>query len=522
MRAAHLKVRRSTPHGRLLLEPGSHVAGVGGQQRRADQALSAADQVASAGDQAASDADQAASAAGREASHLEQRRADLEQQASDADQAAADQDARNGSPQTSEQLAAANQSRALRVGATADRLSAASGRAVADDSRDRQDAEREQVSADRDSSSADRDLVADHRDEASDRIEQSMWVTPPAASQLGRDATRRRTAAGARAQAAEERRSAASQRARELVQEAQVAIDEERLADAALNDALAAELASSDRAACLRATVPGAASRGEFSLHYQPLYRLDPGEIVGFEALLRWTSPDLGAVPPDEFIPIAEETGVIVPIGDWVLETGLRTLAIWRTNQPGRNLTLAVNVAPEQLVAPAFSEQVAELLEETGVPPAALTLELTERTLVNDKPTLRAAMVRLRGIGIRLSVDDFGTGFSSLGRLSSFPVDELKIDRIFVAGIADDRRQRALVAGIVGMSAALDLRVVAEGIETMEQHQILIELGCDLGQGFLMSRPLDHEAFTRLIDVAGSDAEADDAAVTTSVEVLSI
>lgn len=249
--------------------------------------------------------------------------------------------------------------------------------------------------------------------------------------------------------------------------------------------------------------LPGAIAREELTVHYQPLYSLQEGNVVGFEALMRWTAPGLGSVPPDEFIPVAEATGAIVPIGEWVLDQALHALAAWRAASPDRHLTVAVNVAPEQLVDESFSQALAETLTKTKVPAAAVTLEVTERTLVTDTPALLEAMAHLRGLGVRLSVDDFGTGFSSLGRLASFPLDEVKIDRIFICELALDRRQRGLVAGIVAMSLALDLRVVAEGIETQEQREVLVELGCELGQGYFLGRPANSASAAELLANSG-------------------
>jgi diguanylate cyclase (GGDEF)-like protein len=232
-----------------------------------------------------------------------------------------------------------------------------------------------------------------------------------------------------------------------------------------------------------------AQSRGEFVLDYQPIYDLTTGSVSGFEALLRWHNADLGDVTPNEFIPLAEQNGSIVPIGQWVLSQALADLAHWRCKSPERDLTVSVNVAPEQLLLTKFSGQVMAALKAAGVPASALILEVTERTLGEDQPILLANLVELRKQGVRISVDDFGTGYSSLSRLATLPLDELKIDRSFIAAMQTDERQHALVATIIAMADTLGLTPVAEGIETPEQHDALTAIGCTLGQGYLIARP---------------------------------
>jgi EAL domain-containing protein (putative c-di-GMP-specific phosphodiesterase class I) len=476
--------RRKRPLGLL---------GVGGLLRLKDRALSVSDQAAAATDQRSSDADGVASTLGWAASRDAQHRSDLEQQASDADQAAADQEAGSGTAPTASQQARSAESRAIRLDATADRAAATNNRAAADTVRADQDRSRQHTSEERDSASDKRDAFAELRDQADAAAEEGDRASDWPASA----AHDRTVAAAERSAAAELRRAAAAARASELVQAATIALEISRAFDRVDEPTPGAE--GADRAQRIRELLPGAATRGEFALHYQPLYSLARGELHGFEALLRWTAPDLGVISPDEFIPIAEETGAIVPIGDWVLDTALHALAQWRTERPGRALSVAVNIAPEQLLVDSFVETVADRLARAKLPASALTLEVTERTLVSDSLALQSAMERLRVVGVQLSVDDFGTGFSSLGRLCTLPLDEIKIDRIFIAGLATDRRQRALVAGIVAMSIALDLRVVAEGIETQEQRDLLAELGCEIGQGYLLGRPADAASTASLI-----------------------
>ncbi|MDO9353200.1 MAG: EAL domain-containing protein [Solirubrobacteraceae bacterium] len=488
----------STRRGRRAasLLSGARVARAGSRQRSSDQALSAADQAASVVDQLSSDSDHAAALEGRRASRLEQQRADLEQRASDADQEAADCDVRAGAPQTGVQKAASRRSRLLRRGATADRVSAASGRVAAAARRASNDEARGQTSIDRDSSGARRDAVADDRDELASEVDRRLLVGPEGLGERQDRALERASVAAGREDAARDRRDAAGARARQCIHEAYLAIEDAREAERELDGQQSVD---DERLDEVRRALPGVVDRGELSLNFQPLYDLGEDCITGFEALVRWTSPELGFIGPDDFIPLAEESGEIVPIGDWVLREAVAQLATWRGLLPGRNLTMAVNVAPEQMLVTSFVDRVGEILERAGVPAHALTLEITERTLVRDAPALRCAMERLRQHGVLLSVDDFGTGFSSLGRLSTFPLDELKIDRIFVAGLGDDPRQRGLVAGIISMSAALDLDVVAEGIETDQQREILAGLGCHKGQGYLMSRPLSAEAIVPLL-----------------------
>lgn len=232
-----------------------------------------------------------------------------------------------------------------------------------------------------------------------------------------------------------------------------------------------------------------AKSRDELELHFQPIYGLADGAITGFEALLRWTSADLGPVSPNEFIPEAERSGAIVPIGEWVIEQGLRDLARWRAVAPERELTLSVNVAPEQLLVPAFADAVCATLAAIGLPGSALIVEVTERTLGEHRPAMIESLVALRAADVRVSIDDFGTGWSSLSRLAQLPIDELKIDRSFVARLGEDPRTDSLVGGIVAMADNLGLTTVAEGVETADQHRHLQALGCTHAQGFLLARP---------------------------------
>jgi EAL domain-containing protein (putative c-di-GMP-specific phosphodiesterase class I) len=233
-----------------------------------------------------------------------------------------------------------------------------------------------------------------------------------------------------------------------------------------------------------------ALAEGELVLHYQPVVSFGSGRVVEVEALVRWESPERGLVPPLDFIPLAEATGLIVPIGAWVLEEGCRQLAAWDADPASglAGLGLAVNVSPRQLQDPGLLAEVHSALEQHGLAPERLTIEITESALGDGAPTLRLLQA-LKDLGVRLSLDDFGTGYSSLARLRHFPVDTVKIDRSFVQEIEVDR-QAPLVSATLALAGALRLSTVAEGVETEEQERFLREQGCDSAQGFRYSRPL--------------------------------
>ena len=249
----------------------------------------------------------------------------------------------------------------------------------------------------------------------------------------------------------------------------------------------------------LRNAVVHAHRRGEMSLVYQPLVLLSTSRIVGLEALLRWKHPDLGPVSPDAFIPAAEESGAIVELGEWVLDRACADLADFRRIPGAEDLHVSVNIAPAQVSIPVFATGVATALEHAGVPPQALTLEITERTLLADRVAHRLTLEQLRELGVRLALDDFGTGFSSLGYLSRYALDDLKIDKMFIDGLPGDPKAVAIVDGILAMARALGLRTVAEGIETAEQLATLQGLGCVMGQGYHLSRPVGTDAVSALL-----------------------
>jgi diguanylate cyclase (GGDEF)-like protein len=247
-----------------------------------------------------------------------------------------------------------------------------------------------------------------------------------------------------------------------------------------------------------------AVENGEFRLVYQPQVRLQTGELFGVEALLRWEHPVRGLLSPEEFIGVAEETGLIVAIGNWVLDEACAQLKLWRTDLPrSRDLSVSVNVSARQLAEPGFVELVELALQRTEVDPADLRLELTETAVVVDPDAAAATLERLKDLGVGLSVDDFGTGYSSLSLLSRFPVDGLKIDRTFVRDVTSGGRGRRVVAALLGMADEMGLDVVAEGVEDERQPRELRALGCESAQGFLFERPQPAEDITKLLSEGG-------------------
>jgi diguanylate cyclase (GGDEF)-like protein/PAS domain S-box-containing protein len=238
-----------------------------------------------------------------------------------------------------------------------------------------------------------------------------------------------------------------------------------------------------------------ALERGELVVYYQPKIELGTGALCGFEALLRWRHPRRGLLGPAEFIPIAEETGLIVPIGLWVLREACRTLRSWLDELAGhRRLEVSVNVSARQFRQPDLVDKVAEILAETGLPPERLQLEITETVLMEDRRAALSVLERLKALGVGLKIDDFGTGYSSLNCLSEFPFDSLKIDRSFVLHLGQDDDALEVIKAILSLGETLRLEVVAEGIETATQLEALQELGCRFGQGYYFAAPLDPES----------------------------
>jgi diguanylate cyclase (GGDEF)-like protein/PAS domain S-box-containing protein len=238
----------------------------------------------------------------------------------------------------------------------------------------------------------------------------------------------------------------------------------------------------------------------EFLMHWQPEVDLASGRILGVEGLLRWNDPERGLVAPDEFIPLAEESGLIEEIGTWVLRQACAAAKRWQPRGDDAPLTVWVNLSPRQLAQPELVDFVASLLAQHHLAPSRLGLEITETALLADADAAIEALGRLRALGIKLGVDDFGTGYSSLSYLKRLPVDIVKIDRSFVDGLGRDPEDAAIVRAVVGMAHALRLTAVAEGVETPTQVFELRRLGCDVGQGFLFGRPVSSEAIDDLLE----------------------
>jgi diguanylate cyclase (GGDEF)-like protein/PAS domain S-box-containing protein len=238
-----------------------------------------------------------------------------------------------------------------------------------------------------------------------------------------------------------------------------------------------------------------ALERNEFALVYQPVVELATGRAVGLEALVRWDHPDGRRVPPTEFIGIAEDTGMILALGDWVIGEACRQAAAWlAVGALPLGAPVAVNLSARQLARPGLDEVIERALEAAGLPAERLELEITESVLMDNPEAAAAALRRLRARGMRIAIDDFGTGFSSLGYLARLPIDKLKIDRVFVSRLASGAPDQAVVRTIVALGMSLGMEVVAEGVETEEQRMILSALGCARAQGYLFARPLEASA----------------------------
>jgi diguanylate cyclase (GGDEF)-like protein len=244
-----------------------------------------------------------------------------------------------------------------------------------------------------------------------------------------------------------------------------------------------------------------ALENGELFLHYQPTFELAVGQLVGAEALARWRHPSRGLVSPTEFIPIAEATGLIRPIGAWVLQEACRQAAVWQHAHPRRDrtLTLSINLSGRQLQHPEVVSDVADALRGSGLPPSSLVLEMTESVLMDDNEKVLTILRKLKELGVRLAIDDFGTGYSSLSYLHRFPVDILKIDRSFVERLSRMSDDAELARTVVRLGQSLQLVTVAEGVEDHAQFLALRRMGCDIGQGFYFGRPMEPEQLERLL-----------------------
>jgi diguanylate cyclase (GGDEF)-like protein len=239
--------------------------------------------------------------------------------------------------------------------------------------------------------------------------------------------------------------------------------------------------------------------RHEFALHYQPIVHLRTGEITGLEALIRWQHPERGIIPPLDFIPLAEETGMIIPIGEWVLREACRQTAAWNERRTGKPLTISVNLSAVQLDQTDLPKVVAEALSESGLPATCLVIELTESLLVDHREGTLRQLQEIRALGARLAIDDFGTGYSSLAYLRRFPVDIIKIDKSFVDDVGDQPTAAALTLGIIQLGQALNLATIAEGIEYASQLSELTDGNCEMGQGYYFAEPLNEMAMSDLL-----------------------
>ena len=237
----------------------------------------------------------------------------------------------------------------------------------------------------------------------------------------------------------------------------------------------------------------------EYVLHYQPVVSVTDGEVMGVEALIRWHDPQRGWVAPGEFVPLLEESGLIVPVGTWVLSEACRQARSWCDVRPEQPLSVAVNVSTRQLTQPGFAELVTGVLEETGLDPTLLCLEITEAALMEDVVSAWHSLRQVKALGVRLAIDDFGTGYSSLSFVKSFALDILKIDQSFVRGLSESPEDAAIAAAVCSMAQALGLETVAEGVETPRQLDILRSLGCDLAQGYYFTRPQPPEVIDEFL-----------------------
>ncbi len=252
-----------------------------------------------------------------------------------------------------------------------------------------------------------------------------------------------------------------------------------------------------------------AIERHEFSLHYQPIFGGEKREMIGAEALLRWTHPTLGRLQPAEFIPVLEETGLIIRLGSWVLRTVCKQIRTWL--DAGFSVPrISVNLSPMQIQHPKVISGIAQCLEDSAIDPSCLTLELTEGLLVERTETGRKVLADLKAMGVQICIDDFGTGYASLNYLRRFPVDILKIDRAFLEGVPANTDDAAIISVIIALAHRLEIRVVAEGVETQEQLSFLMEQGCDGLQGFLLGKPEPVQTFQKRFQRVASTSEDQD------------
>ncbi|MBD0313464.1 MAG: bifunctional diguanylate cyclase/phosphodiesterase, partial [Microcoleus sp. T3-bin5] len=276
-----------------------------------------------------------------------------------------------------------------------------------------------------------------------------------------------------------------------MIQAKQQGGDRYQFYTAALN------IGSSERLA-LQTSLRYALERKELQVYYQPQVNLQTGQIVGAEALVRWHHPERGLVSPDKFIPIAEETGLIIPIGEWVLQTACKQTKIWQT-AGFSSLRIAVNLSSRQFTQIDLRTQLVQILMETGLDPKSIELELTESMLVQNTEVAIRRLNALKALGVQIAIDDFGTGYSSLSYLQQFPFDILKIDRCFVRNITENSNNAAITKAIIEMAKSLNLKLIAEGVETEAELSFVCEHQCDGMQGYLFSRPVPAQEFQQLL-----------------------
>jgi diguanylate cyclase (GGDEF)-like protein len=250
----------------------------------------------------------------------------------------------------------------------------------------------------------------------------------------------------------------------------------------------------------LETDLRSAIERGELCMYYQPIIDLNSLKLGGFESLVRWNHPQRGLIPPNEFIPVSEETGLIIPMTLWILQTSCRQLVEWQLKHPdSKDLVVSVNLSGKHFAQKDLVKQIAKILDETQINPACLKLELTESAVMENAESVISMLKEIRKLGIHLSIDDFGTGYSSLSYLHRFPINTLKVDRSFVSAMEEGSENGEIVRTIISLAKTLNLDVVAEGIETVHQLEKLRFLNCEYGQGYLFSRPVPAEEAERIL-----------------------
>jgi EAL domain-containing protein (putative c-di-GMP-specific phosphodiesterase class I) len=260
----------------------------------------------------------------------------------------------------------------------------------------------------------------------------------------------------------------------------------------------------------LEAELRTALDHGQFVVHYQPIFELSTNRLIGTEALVRWQHPIRGLVPPIEFIPAAEQSGLIVPLGTWVLRTACRQTAEWQARHPDQApMSISVNLSPRQLLDRTLVATVAEALHDAGLDPSSLCLEVTEGSVITDFEATMPTLHALRALGVSLALDDFGTGYSSLSYLRQLPVNSVKIDRSFVSDLGESTANTQIVLAIIDLAHALGMSVTAEGAETQEQLATLRSMHSDHAQGYVLGRPLASMAATDVIDEHSHDPAQD-------------